>query len=101
MDYLKEKIKNIAIVGGMGVGKTTLIEAIAFVSGAITKKGEVERGTTLSDFTVEETNLPLLIISESEAIVPASKVTLLPQEDKIRQTKQINKRILLFIITSK
>ena len=54
MDYLKEKIKNIAIVGGMGVGKTTLVEAIAFVSGAITKKGEVERGTTLSDFTVEE-----------------------------------------------
>lgn len=56
MDYLKDHIKNIALVGGMGVGKTTLAEALAFVSGVITKKGEVEKGTTISDFTKEEQN---------------------------------------------
>ena len=56
MEYFKQNIKNIAIVGGMGTGKTTLAESIAFVAGAITKKGEVEKGTTLSDFTVEEQN---------------------------------------------
>ena len=40
MEYFKQNIKNIAIVGGMGTGKTTLAESIAFVAGAITKKGE-------------------------------------------------------------
>jgi len=54
MEYLKKDVKNIALVGGMGVGKTTLAEALAFVGGAIQKKGEVEKGTTLSDFTQEE-----------------------------------------------
>lgn len=56
MNYLKEQIRNIALIGGMGTGKTTLAESLAFVSGAITKKGEIERGSTLSDFTTEEQN---------------------------------------------
>ena len=63
MDYCKENIKNIALVGGMGVGKTTLAEALAFAAGVITKKGEVERGTTLSDFTQEEQARKYSIIS--------------------------------------
>jgi len=56
MEYLKEHIKNIALVGGMGVGKTTLTEAFAFVGGAIQKKGEVEKGNTVSDYSTEEIN---------------------------------------------
>ncbi|MCR5741194.1 MAG: elongation factor G [Gammaproteobacteria bacterium] len=56
MDYRKENIKNIALVGGMGVGKTTLVEALAYACGVITKKGEVERGNTISDFSQEELN---------------------------------------------
>ena len=67
MEYFKQNIKNIAIVGGMGTGKTTLAESIAFVAGAITKKGEVEKGTTLSDFTVEEQNHKYSIAS---SIIP-------------------------------
>ncbi|MBR4237161.1 elongation factor G [bacterium] len=63
MEYFKQNIKNIAIVGGMGTGKTTLAESIAFVAGVITKKGEVEKGTTLSDFTVEEQNHKYSIVS--------------------------------------
>ena len=63
MEYFKQNIRNIAIVGGMGTGKTTLAESIAFVAGVITKKGEVEKGTTLSDFTVEEQNHKYSIVS--------------------------------------
>lgn len=54
MDFKKEQIRNIALVGGMGSGKTTLIESIAFVAGTISKKGEVEKGNTISDFSQEE-----------------------------------------------
>ena len=56
MDYQKDRIRNIALVGGMGVGKTSLAEALAFIGGSIPKKGEVERGTTVSDFSTEELN---------------------------------------------
>jgi len=63
MEYLKDKIKNIAIVGGMGVGKTTLAESIALIGKAIAKKGEVEKGTTVSDFTTEEQNHKYSIVS--------------------------------------
>ena len=56
MNFKKENIRNIALIGGMGVGKTTLAEAFALATGVITKKGEVEKGTTISDFTAEEKN---------------------------------------------
>ncbi|MDD4183999.1 MAG: elongation factor G [Candidatus Izemoplasmatales bacterium] len=53
-EYLAEQIKNIIILGHLGSGKTSLAEALAFISGTIDKKGEVERKNTISDFTVEE-----------------------------------------------
>lgn len=53
-EYKTEKIRNIAIVGHQGSGKTTTAESMLFVSGAIKQKGEVERKTTVSDFLVEE-----------------------------------------------
>ncbi len=53
-EYLAEQIKNVIILGHLGSGKTSLTEALAFISGTIEKKGEVERKNTISDFTVEE-----------------------------------------------
>ena len=45
-----ENIRNIAIVGHSGEGKTTLCEAILFNGGAIDRMGKVTDGTTVSDF---------------------------------------------------
>ena len=45
-----ENIRNIAIVGHSGEGKTTLCEAILFNGGAIDRQGKVVDGTTVSDF---------------------------------------------------
>ncbi|MCB9498505.1 MAG: elongation factor G [Bacillales bacterium] len=56
MEYYKEHIKTIALIGAMGTGKTSLAESIAYVSGIIQKKGEIEKGSTISDFTAEEVN---------------------------------------------
>jgi elongation factor G len=48
------KIRNIGFVGHGGVGKTSLVEAILFASGATTRIGRVEDGTTTTDFDPDE-----------------------------------------------
>jgi len=52
--YTTKDIRNIALFGHAGAGKTTLAEAILNVTGKIGEPGEVERGTTTSDYTDEE-----------------------------------------------
>jgi len=61
------KIRNVALVGHGGAGKTTLAEALLFVGGAITRMGRVEDGTTVCDFDPEEQKRT---ISVSLALAP-------------------------------
>ena len=52
--YSPDKIKNIAIVGHGGCGKTSLAEALLFRSGATDRLGKIADGTTVSDCDPEE-----------------------------------------------
>src|ERR671938_240875 len=48
------KIRNVAVVGHRGTGKTSLVEAMLFQAGAINRLGTVEQGTTTSDWDEDE-----------------------------------------------
>lgn len=52
--YTTHDIRNIALVGQSGAGKTTLIEALLHHAGMIKSKGDVARGTTVCDFDPQE-----------------------------------------------
>ncbi len=52
--YKTNEIKNIVLLGSSGSGKTTLAEAMAFEGKVIDRRGSVEAGSTVSDYTEVE-----------------------------------------------
>ncbi len=54
MSVSANNIRNIAIVGHSGEGKTTLCEAILFNGGSIERMGKTDQGNTVSDFDEQE-----------------------------------------------
>src|SRR3990167_2822117 len=53
-EYATEQIRNVVLLGHGGTGKTSLAEAALFSSGAISRLGRVDDGTTASDFEPDE-----------------------------------------------
>ena len=49
-----DKIRNIALVGHSGTGKTSVAEGIVYSAGVTNRLGSVDDGTTVSDFTDAE-----------------------------------------------
>lgn len=66
-EYATDSIRNIALASHSGSGKTMLAEAFLHFTGATTRLGKVEDGTTVSDFEEEEQRRGL---SLSTAIIP-------------------------------
>jgi elongation factor G len=52
--YDAANIRNVAVVGHGGCGKTQLVSAMLFVAGAVNRLGKVDDGTTTTDFDEEE-----------------------------------------------
>ncbi|WP_026665827.1 elongation factor G [Butyrivibrio sp. FC2001] len=52
--YTSDKIRNVVLLGHGGAGKTSLAEAMAYLSGITSRMGKVSDGNTVSDFDKEE-----------------------------------------------
>ena len=66
--YTSNNIRNIAVVGHGGKGKTTLCEAMLYVAGATDRLGKVAEGNTVLDFDAEERRRKSSVSSAMAAI---------------------------------
>ncbi len=65
--YSAKEIRNVAVLGHSGCGKTSIIEAVLNVCGLTTRLGKVEDGNTISDYDPEEIRRK---VSISTSIIP-------------------------------
>jgi elongation factor G len=61
--YVLEKIRNIGIIAHIDAGKTTTTEHVLFYAGATHRLGEVDAGTTQTDYNAEEQDRGITIYS--------------------------------------
>lgn len=65
--YTTDKIRNVVLLGHGGCGKTSLVEAMAYLAGMTSRMGKVEDGNTISDYDKEETKR---LFSVNTSVVP-------------------------------
>src|SRR5205814_8536508 len=53
-EYASTAIRNVAVVGHGGSGKTSLVDALAFVAGSSKRHGRVKDGSALTDYSPDE-----------------------------------------------
>ena len=54
MNYANDHIRNVLVAGHGGAGKTSLVEAMLYLTKATDRQGRVEDGNTVCDFDPEE-----------------------------------------------
>ena len=65
--YTTDKIRNVVLLGHGGAGKTSLVEAMAYLSGITNRMGKISGGNTISDYDKEETKR---LFSINTSVVP-------------------------------
>ncbi|HKM05239.1 MAG TPA: elongation factor G [Lachnospiraceae bacterium] len=65
--YTTDRIRNVVVLGHGGCGKTSMVEAMAYLAGITSRMGKITDGNTISDYSKEEQNRH---ISISTSLVP-------------------------------
>ena len=77
-EFYAKDIRNVAMIGHTGSGKTTLTEALLFNAKMIDRMGKVADGTTVSDFDPEEIRRKISAsLSVCHAVVNGVKINLI------------------------
>ncbi len=77
-EYESTRLRNIALVGHGGCGKTSLATALSFVAGSSTRLGSVDDGNSLTDFTPDEVERKISInLSAAYAEWNGNKINIL------------------------
>jgi elongation factor G len=76
-EYTTDRIRNVVLLGHGGSGKTTLTDAMCYIGGSTSRRGSVEAGNAITDFTPEETAHGMSInLGVAHALWMDSKVNL-------------------------
>src|SRR5438067_13943109 len=71
--YRAEQIRNVALISHVGAGKTTLVDAALYDSGAATRQGKVDEGSSVADYDPDELKRSMTL--HAKAIPVESKNT--------------------------
>ena len=76
--YSADKIRNIALFGHVGSGKTTLAEAILYYTKAIGRQGKIVDGNTTLDYDPEEIKRKFTLSTLALSVVPTVRDKVAP-----------------------
>jgi len=62
--YRAENIRNVALISHVGSGKTSLVDAALFDSGAVTRQGKVDEGNSVADYDPDEIKRRMSLITK-------------------------------------
>ena len=68
--YDSSNIRNVAILGHQGSGKTSLVEALYYVTGGTSTKGDVTKKTSVSDYLALSISLVMMTLLVKHLVLP-------------------------------
>src|SRR5260370_688520 len=60
--YTAENIRNVALISHVGAGKTSLLDAALYDTGAVTRQGKVDEGSSVADHDPDERKRPRMVL---------------------------------------